>query len=169
MLYTLSTVKMSCFFVSSPQDNDVQTSTKSMAEMYARRTALSMTSTVVKTLASLLVSARDSVDGRGGRDVLDSAPVVTKLVPHVFASVANLARADPHSAVQILGFIQELLPSVAALNNLGALGSPVEDDDDEEGVKMDEEPDLSAPHYAWVESDHPYKYVWTVFRIRHFL
>ncbi len=154
-------------FYSSPQENDAQSSTKSMAEMYARRTALSMTSTIVKTLSSLLVAAQDSSVSGGARAVLDSAPAVARLMPHVFASAANLALRDPHAAVQVLSFVQELLPSVAVLNNLSrSLGSPADDVDDvdeddivDDGDRMDEDDDeeLPSPHYAWVESDHPYK------------
>lgn len=146
------------FFLSSPAENDdVQSSTKSMAETYARRTALSMTSTIVKTVTGLLVAARDSVDEKG-LEVLNSAPIVTKLMPHVFASVANLTKSDPHSAVQILGFIQDLLPSVAALNNLGSMssGASMEESRMDEDEEEDEE-DVPSPHYAWVESEHPYK------------
>ncbi len=144
-------------YFSSPQEQDVQSSTRSMAEMYSRRTALSMVSTIVKNLASLLVAARDSVDGRGGLNILNSAPMVTNLAPHVFASVANLISADPHCAVQILAFLQELLPSVAALNNLSSLGSPVGDDEVMDQDEEDEEETMPSPHFAWVESDHPYK------------
>ena len=35
-------------YFSSPQESDVQDATKSLAETYARRTALSMTSAIVK-------------------------------------------------------------------------------------------------------------------------
>ncbi len=138
-----------------------------MAEMYARRTALSMTSTIVRTISTLLVSAREYSPGGGdgglGPRVLDSSPAVARLMPHVCASAANLARRDPRAAVQVLGFVQELLPSVAALNNLtsssGSLGSPEDADDENIGERMneDEDDDLPSPHYAWVESDHPYK------------
>ncbi len=128
--------------------------TKSLAEIYARRTALNMTATIVKTATNLLVAARDFVDDEKGLEVLNCAPIVTKLLPHVFASVANLTRSDPHSAVQIVGFIQNLLPSVAALNNLATLQKEAMGEEEDE---EDEDVDLPSPHYAWVESDHPYK------------
>ena len=110
-------------YYSSPQENaddDVQSATKSMAELYARRAALSMTATIVKTVTALLVAARESVDGEKGLQVLDLAPVTTMLMPHVFASISNLVRSDPHCAVQVLSLIQDMLPSVASLNNLAA-------------------------------------------------
>jgi hypothetical protein len=77
-----------------------QTGTKSLAEMYARRTALSMTSAIVKTVTGLLVKARDSVDERG-LDVLNAAPIITKLMPNILASISSLAVVDPASAVQV--------------------------------------------------------------------
>lgn len=70
-----------------------------------------------------------------GLEILNSAPILTKLMPHVFASVSNLAKNDPPCAVQILSFIQDMLPSVAALNNLSTM--PTEDDDDDVEVGMD--------------------------------
>jgi hypothetical protein len=78
-----------------------------------------------------------------------------QLLPHVLASVANLTHSDPHSAVQILSFVQELLPNVTSLNNLalqlqtGTSTSPEASED----VKVD----TSQPYHAWVESEHPYK------------
>jgi hypothetical protein len=68
--------------------------------MYARRTALSMTSAIVKTVTGLLVKARDSVDERG-LDVLNAAPIITKLMPNILASISSLAVVDPASAVQV--------------------------------------------------------------------
>jgi len=68
--------------------------------MYARRTALSMTSAIVKTVTGLLVKARDSVDERGF-DVLNAAPIITKLMPNILASISSLAVVDPSSAVQV--------------------------------------------------------------------
>ena len=125
-------------YYSSPQENaddDVQSATKSMAELYARRAGLSMTATIVKTVTALLVAARESVDGEKGLQVLDLAPVTTMLMPHVFASISNLVRSDPHCAVQVLSLIQDMLPSVASLNNLAAQnllnGDAAADSDDD--------------------------------------
>ena len=67
--------------------------------------------------------------------VLDLAPVTTMLMPHVFASISNLVRSDPHCAVQVLSLIQDMLPSVASLNNLAAQnlanGDAAADSDDD--------------------------------------
>ena len=138
-------------YFSSPQETDVQSSTKSLAEMYARRTALSMTSAIIKTVTSLLIKARDSVDDKA-LDVFNSAPMVTKLIPHVLASISSLAVIDPASAVEVLTLIQDILPSVAALNNIDHLREGKSNDF---GLTNDKY--HPTQHYAWVESDHPYK------------
>ncbi len=92
-------------------------------------------------------------------------------MPHVFASISNLARSDPQCAVQVLSFIQDMLPSVATLNNLvnqqqetGPAAMVVDDEDDGDGPPVLAAPPSASPssvqpqpHYAWVESDHPYK------------
>ena len=59
-----------------------------------------------------------------------------------------MACSDPVAAVQVISLIQDLLPKVAELNNqmfknnVEVLGADI---------------DLPAPHYSWVESEHPYK------------
>ena len=157
-------------YFSSPQESDVQDATKSLAETYARRTALSMTSAIVKVVTGLLIQARDGVEDEKGFDVLNSAPIITKLMPHILASISSLAASDPPCAVQVLSFIQEILPSVASLQNLFQMNSQEEDDNATstdsttaveaggnsvncEIVNME----LDTQFYAWVESDHPYK------------
>ena len=190
------------YFSSPSQETDVQSSTKSLAEMYARKTALSMTSTIVKTVLGLLVAARDSplMDSSGGDgespepnlieepsaysnyngsrdksksiglDVLNSAPIINQLMPHVLASISSLIVTDPSSAVQALAFVQDILPSVASLNNVTAqFCMPLSDTEDiSEDIDNDSR-NVSAPLssimangsgsqlFAWVESDHPYK------------
>jgi E3 ubiquitin-protein ligase MYCBP2 len=138
-------------YFSSPMESDSHSSSQSVTEVYARRTALSMTSTVVKTATALFVTARDADDEASCNDVLDSAPVITKLLPHIFANVCGLAKSDPRCAVHILGLIQDMLPSVASLNNLFVANA---------GAKEEAAPTrdvMATPHHAWVESDHPYK------------
>ena len=79
------------------------------------------------------------------------------------ASISSLAVLDPRVAVQVLGLVQEILPSVAALNNIetsSLTGSPDEEERAHQkttlcAVKSD---DCETPvHYAWAESPHPYK------------
>ena len=152
-------------YFSSPQENDVQAATKNLAETYARRTALSMTSAIVKVVTGLLIQARENLEDEKGFEALNSAPIITKLMPHILASISSLATSDPPSAVQVLTFIQEILPSVASLQNLYLLNQENTSSDEAESEaavpasKKELEQDLEAAsqHYAWVESDHPYK------------
>jgi len=141
--------KFLSFFQSTPQDSggsDVQTGTKSLAELYARCTALTMTSSIVKTVTGLLIHARDAVDERG-LEVLNSAPIITKLMPNILASILSLAVVDPSSAVQVVTLIQEMLPSVACLNNLVLLK-----DSENGSVASEDDVELPVQHYAWVRN-----------------
>jgi len=68
------------------------------------------------------------------------------------------------SGVQVLNLIQELLPHVAALNLLStnmhqAAGSldGVGGHQDFQGCFQSSSSSTTSHHYAWVESDHPYK------------
>ena len=138
---------------SSPgsEEPNISSSTASLAQTFSRQSALSITVSVVRTVGHLLAQAKDHGEGRG-TEVLNSAPVMTTLMPHIMASVASMAATDPAAAVQVLSLVQDLLPSVAQLNNkcvrpTSGLLTPDKTCD----------PDLPAPHYAWVESDHPYK------------
>ena len=136
---------------SSPgsEEPSITSSTASLAQTFSRQSALSITVSVVRSVGHLLAQAKDSPGGRG-HEVLNSAPVITTLLPHILASVAGMASTEPAAAVQVLSLVQDLLPSVANLNNKSlrptGLLSP-----------KASEADLAAPHYAWVESEHPYK------------
>ena len=79
-------------------------------------------------VTGLLIQARDGVEDEKGFDVLNSAPIITKLMPHILASISSLAASDPPCAVQVLSFIQEILPSVASLQNLFQMNSQDMDD-----------------------------------------
>ena len=154
------TVLTGFLYFSSPQESDVQDSTKSLAEMYARRTALSMTSAIVKVVTGLLIQARDCVEDEKGFEVLNSAPIITKLMPHILASISSLAASDPPSGVQVLSFIQEILPSVASLQNLFLMNQDNATSTDSttvEAAATEVSMELDTQFYAWVESDHPYK------------
>ena len=150
-------------FCSSPQENDVQAATKSLAETYARRTALSMTSAIVKVVTGLLINARDCLEDEKSFELLNRAPIITKLMPHILASISSLASSDPHSAVQVLSFIQEILPSVASLQNLYLLNqendglTSASETEEENAEAKNNEIEAASQHYAWVESEHPYK------------
>ena len=61
------------------------------------------------------------------------------------------------SSVKVLSLVQDLLPSVSELNSETQKGSrPGARAPARLGVTT-AEADLPAPHYAWVESEHPYK------------
>ena len=65
-------------------------------------------------------------------------------------SFEGLACNDPAAAVQVISLIQDLLPKVSELNVQLVKNSP--------GLQgAAAESDLPSPHYAWVESEHPYK------------
>ena len=67
---------------------------------------------------------------------------------HIEVSSTGLACSDPSAAVQVISLIQDLLPKVAELNNQMLKNNP---------DLRTAEADLPSPHYAWVESEHPYK------------
>lgn len=56
------------------------------------------------------------------------------------------------SAVSVLGLIQEILPHVAALNNLSLVTQQTAIPETMEDCHT-----TTSHHYAWVESDHPYR------------
>ena len=123
-----------------------------------------MTSAIVKVVTGLLIQARENLEDEKGFEALNSAPIITKLMPHILASISSLATSDPPSAVQVLTFIQEILPSVASLQNLYLLSQENLSSDDEDNLKtkkaseaVSEDLEAASQHYAWVESEHPYK------------
>ena len=123
-----------------------------------------MTSAIVKVVTGLLIQARENLEDEKGFEALNSAPIITKLMPHILASISSLATSDPPSAVQVLTFIQEILPSVASLQNLYLLNQENMSSDEEENPKkkaaseaVTEDLEAASQHYAWVESEHPYK------------
>ncbi|KAG8222420.1 hypothetical protein J437_LFUL008417, partial [Ladona fulva] len=101
-------------------------------------------------------------------EVLSSASIVSTLLPLVLAHVGPVAVSDPKSSVQVLGLIRDLLPHIAALNNSssaqgGAAGSSSMQHS-VGSLEASHAYSTSNPatvttsnHYAWVESEHPYK------------
>ena len=65
-------------------------------------TALSMTLAIVKLGTCLLIQACENLEDEKGFEALNSAPIITKLMPHILASISSLATSDPSSAVFIL-------------------------------------------------------------------
>ncbi|CAB4068655.1 MYCBP2 [Lepeophtheirus salmonis] len=138
-------------YYSSPQETDIQSNTtKNLAEKYARRTALTMTSAIVKTVTNLLSSVRS--DDLESFDVLNRAPLITNLMPHILASVSSLAALDPHSAVfNTCIYSRYAANPVATLNNIATSLSGVGTSEGFTSISS------NVPHYAYVESSHPYK------------
>ncbi|KAM8720838.1 hypothetical protein ACLKA7_006822 [Drosophila subpalustris] len=80
------------------------------------------------------------------------------LLPLVYAHIANLACSDPKSSVQILGLIKEILPHIAALNQLHVS----KEQRSLEPLRPEPSPSpasssTTSNHYCVVESEHPYR------------
>lgn len=159
----------------STQEADVQSSTKSLAELRARQSVISMTGDVVKSVCKLMSLAKRLCDGSNGDEddrvlnVLNSAPIISQLMPHVLASVSPIISKDPKCSVQVLSLIQDLLPSVSALvaKRLAAgCGQSISDPEISGGDRDTlKDCDRTSPtseikpmqHFSWVESEHPYR------------
>ncbi|XP_039231733.1 E3 ubiquitin-protein ligase highwire isoform X2 [Drosophila yakuba] len=84
------------------------------------------------------------------------------LLPLVYAHIANLACSDPKSSVQILGLIKEILPHIAALNQLHVSKDQRQPEPSlfatqTSGSGNSNSSSTTSNHYCVVESDHPYK------------
>ncbi|KAH1008686.1 hypothetical protein HUJ05_009221, partial [Dendroctonus ponderosae] len=132
-------------------------------EYQARKTALSMTSSIIENASKLLMLAREKVEEMSSASILSESCVVTILMPIVLSHISPLASSDPKSAVQVLGLIQELLPHVSALNLLGSSTPSLSSNralnasnfSNQEGG--DSKTTTTSNHCTWVESEHPYK------------
>lgn len=101
---------------------------------------------------------------------LASSNMFHKLLPLVYAHIATLACSDPKSSVQILGLIKDILPHIAALNqlhiakesNLAPLRNiqRLNSNESRKRLELEEQINISTTtsnHYCIVESDHPYR------------
>ncbi|XP_070133334.1 E3 ubiquitin-protein ligase highwire [Drosophila bipectinata] len=84
------------------------------------------------------------------------------LLPLVYAHIANLACSDPKSSVQILGLIKEILPHIAALNQLHVSKEqrqpePALFPTSGSSGSSSSASSTTSNHYCIVESDHPYR------------
>ncbi|XP_064119634.1 E3 ubiquitin-protein ligase MYCBP2-like isoform X5 [Macrobrachium nipponense] len=138
-------------YYSTPQDPESQQSTREIAEQQARKSALAMVGSIVRVATELMIMGL-GVGDETAVEVLGSAPLLTMLLPLVLSHVGPLATSDPRSAVSVLGLIQEILPHVAALNNLSLVTQQTAIPETMEGCHT-----TTSNHYAWVESDHPYR------------
>ncbi|ALC49441.1 hiw [Drosophila busckii] len=82
---------------------------------------------------------------------LSASNMFHTLLPLVYAHIANLACSDPKSSVQILGLIKEILPHIAALNQLH-VGKQQRSDAEASSATS-----TTSNHYCVVESEHPYR------------
>nr|CAD7599383.1 unnamed protein product [Timema genevievae] len=151
-------------YYSNPQDSENQQTSKAWAELQACKCTLSMAAAIVQRCNDLMALARERAEDVVATEVLGSACIVTTLLPLMLAHISPLATLDPRSGVQVLNLIQELLPHVAALNLLnnglhhstGSLESGANCGDNQ-GYCQPSASNTTSHHYAWVESDHPYK------------
>lgn len=84
------------------------------------------------------------------------------LLPLVYAHIANLACSDPKSSVQILCLIKEILPHIAALNQLHVSKEqrqpePALFPTSGSSSSSSSTSSTTSNHYCIVESDHPYR------------
>ncbi|KAF2975157.1 hypothetical protein EK904_003165 [Melospiza melodia maxima] len=120
--------------------------------------ALSVVSAVVRAAKDLLHRAL-AVDDIP--ELLSSSSLFSMLLPLIIAYIGPVAAAIPKVAVEVFGLVQQLLPSVAVLNQKYAppAFNPNQSTDSTTGNQPEQ--GLSActtsNHYAVVESEHPYK------------
>ncbi|XP_074994923.1 E3 ubiquitin-protein ligase MYCBP2 isoform X28 [Calonectris borealis] len=122
--------------------------------------ALSVVSAVVRAAKDLLHRAL-AVDAEDIPELLSSSSLFSMLLPLIIAYIGPVAAAIPKVAVEVFGLVQQLLPSVAILNQKYAppAFNPNQSTDSTTGNQPEQ--GLSActtsNHYAVVESEHPYK------------
>lgn len=143
-------------YYSNPQDVEGPHTSKAVAEMQARKCTLAMTTTIVHRANEILALAREKAEDIGTTEVLGNATFVTTLLPLVMGHLGPLATSDPRCGVQVLTLIQEMLPHVAGLNLLSAMGMSQVSQDSESQSHF-APPVTTSHHYTWLESDHPYK------------
>ena len=88
------------YYSSPSEEPTITSSTASLAQTLSRQSALAITVSVVRHVSGLLGKARMVADGRG-QEVLNSAAVITSLLPHIMASVACMASTDTVAAVKV--------------------------------------------------------------------
>ncbi|XP_068785590.1 E3 ubiquitin-protein ligase MYCBP2 isoform X20 [Struthio camelus] len=146
----------------SEYDGDLQSQLLSKANEEDKNCsrALSVVSAVVRAAKDLLHRAL-AVDAEDIPELLSSSSLFSMLLPLIIAYIGPVAAAIPKVAVEVFGLVQQLLPSVAILNQKYAppAFNPNQSTDSTTGNQPEQ--GLSActtsNHYAVVESEHPYK------------
>uniref|UniRef100_A0A8C9U137 RCR-type E3 ubiquitin transferase n=1 Tax=Scleropages formosus TaxID=113540 RepID=A0A8C9U137_SCLFO len=124
------------------------------------RRALSVVSAVVRASKDLLHRAL-AVDGDDIPELLSSSSLFSMLLPHLLAYIGPVAASAPKVAVEVFGLVQELLPTISALNQkyMPPAFNPNQSTDSTMGVPAEQglSTGTTSSHYAVVESEHPYK------------
>ncbi|XP_030198582.1 E3 ubiquitin-protein ligase MYCBP2 isoform X5 [Gadus morhua] len=146
----------------SEYDGDLQSQLLSKANEEDKNCsrALSVVSAVVRAAKDLLQRAF-AVDAEDIPELLSSSSLFSMLLPLILAYIGPVAASVPKAAVEVFGLVQDLLPSVAALNKKYAppTFNPNQSTDSTTGNQPEQ--GLSActtsSNYSVIESDHPYK------------
>ncbi|XP_048349651.1 E3 ubiquitin-protein ligase MYCBP2 isoform X12 [Sphaerodactylus townsendi] len=146
----------------SEYDGDLQSQLLSKANEEDKNCsrALSVVGAVVRAAKDLLHRAL-AVDAEDIPELLSSSSLFSMLLPLIIAYIGPVAAAIPKVAVEVFGLVQQLLPSVAILNQKYAppAFNPNQSTDSTTGNQPEQ--GLSActtsNHYAVIECEHPYK------------
>ncbi|XP_074845195.1 E3 ubiquitin-protein ligase MYCBP2 isoform X7 [Carettochelys insculpta] len=146
----------------SEYDGDLQSQLLSKANEEDKNCsrAISVVSAVVRAAKDLLHRAL-AVDAEDIPELLSSSSLFSMLLPLIIAYIGPVAAAIPKVAVEVFGLVQQLLPSVAVLNQKYAPPSFNPNQSTDSTTGNPPEQGLSAGttsnHYAVTESEHPYK------------
>ncbi|KAG8452232.1 hypothetical protein GDO86_004144 [Hymenochirus boettgeri] len=145
----------------SEYDGDLQSQLISKANEEDKNCsrALAVVNAVTRAAKDLLHRAL-AVDAEDIPELLSSSSLFSMLLPLLIAYIGPVAAAIPKAAIEVFGLVQQLLPSVAILNQKYAppAFNPNQSTDSTTGNQPEQ---LSActtsNHYAVLESEHPYK------------
>ncbi|XP_075774972.1 E3 ubiquitin-protein ligase MYCBP2 isoform X15 [Pelodiscus sinensis] len=146
----------------SEYDGDLQSQLLSKANEEDKNCsrAISVVSAVVRAAKDLLHRAL-AVDADDIPELLSSSSLFSMLLPLIIAYIGPVAAAIPKVAVEVFGLVQQLLPSVAILNQKYAPPSfnPNQSTDSTTGNQPEQglSAGTTSNHYAVIESEHPYK------------
>nr|XP_048708729.1 E3 ubiquitin-protein ligase MYCBP2 isoform X16 [Caretta caretta] len=146
----------------SEYDGDLQSQLLSKANEEDKNCsrAISVVSAVVRAAKDLLHRAL-AVDAEDIPELLSSSSLFSMLLPLIIAYIGPVAAAIPKVAVEVFGLVQQLLPSVAVLNQKYAPPSfnPNQSTDSTTGNQPEQglSAGTTSNHYAVIESEHPYK------------
>ncbi|KAK7473506.1 hypothetical protein BaRGS_00035259, partial [Batillaria attramentaria] len=143
-------------YYSAPQEGDQQSQhAKTLAELQARKNAIDITGAICRTATDLLHRSH-SQPADEMSEALGNSHLFSSLLPMALAYVGPVAAQDPRGAVQVLYLIQEILPAVINLTKQ-LVPLPLSGSINIESSMSDFAAPTTSPHYAIVESEHPYK------------